>query len=573
MKHGTTKTLKVSCLFLIFFFLFSAIALLPQPVKAGVQAITITQGYPDGVAVSPDGKYVYVAVGGGSFSSFNYLGWVSVINASTNTVATNIVDPNEPNKVVVSPNNQSVYVLNGDPAGVAVIDTNSSSPTFDQVTTTITLPYNYPADIAISSNGEYVYVSGGDVVTQISTSTNSIVESTTDLTNSNNDISGLAVTPNGEYVYVATSESDIGVAVISTSTMTLSTTILDPRPGFPGDYGTPYGVAITPSGIAYVDNYYGSVLVIDTATNEATSLNETATGMSDPTGMAISPDGNYVYFATNGPVTVMSTATNTVVATITPPGITYPDTIAITPNGEYFYIPDSNGDVVYAINTYIAPTVSVSPTSATLDVGHSQLFTANPSGGSGTFSSYQWYVNGTSQSDQNASTFSFAPASTGSYSITATVNDSSGATSAQSNAASVTVNSALVAPTVTPSPSTVTQGQYNNLTSTALITGTSPYTYQWFSEAPSASTYTLISDANTSNYSFVTTTSTTAGTWNFILQATDNTGTAVNSTATSVNVSTLAATATPTPSPSPTATSSPTATATPVSIIIHHIAY
>ena len=48
-------------------------------------------------------------------------------------------------------------------------------------------------------------------------------------------------------------------------------------------------------------------------------------------------------------------------------------------------------------------------------------------------------MNGSAQIDQTASTFSFNPASAGSYSITATVTDSSGTLSAQSNVATVTV--------------------------------------------------------------------------------------------------------------------------------------
>ena len=160
--------------------------------------------------------------------------------------------------------------------------------------------------------------------------------------------------------------------------------------------------------------------------------------------------------------------------------------------------------------------------------------TATPSGGSGSYTSYQWYVNGSAQSGQTASTFSYSPASAGSYSITVTVTDSSGATSAQSTAASVTVNSALVAPTVTPTPGTVDQGQTSSLTSTAVSTGTSPYTYQWFEKAPGGSYVTV--GSNSGSFSFATSGSTATGSWSFILQVTDNTGAAVNSTAVSVTV-------------------------------------
>ena len=75
---------------------------------------------------------------------------------------------------------------------------------------------------------------------------------------------------------------------------------------------------------------------------------------------------------------------------------------------------------------------------------------ATPNGGSGSYTGYQWYVGGVAQSGQTSSTFSYSPASAGSYSITVTVTDSLGATSAQSTAATVTVNAA---PTVSVSPS------------------------------------------------------------------------------------------------------------------------
>ena len=159
---------------LLIVFLFIALALLSQTVRASGPALINTGGDARGVAATPDGKEVYVANNGGSFSSFNFLGWVSVIDTSSNTVTATIADPREPAQVVVSPNNQSVYVMNGDPSGVSVIDTDPSSPSFDEVTTTIPLAYS-PSGIAITTNGEYVYVSNGPVVTEISTSSNTVI--------------------------------------------------------------------------------------------------------------------------------------------------------------------------------------------------------------------------------------------------------------------------------------------------------------------------------------------------------------------------------------------------------------
>jgi DNA-binding beta-propeller fold protein YncE len=141
------------------------------------------------------------------------------------------------------------------------------------------------------------------------------------------------------------------VRVINTADSSVTTSIPD------GD--TPHCVAITPNGaFAYVDNYYGSVLVIDTATNDVTTLTATATGMNDPTGMAVSPDGAYVYFSTNGPVTVMSTASNTVVTTVDIAIQSSTSDIAITPDGAYAYITDENAGGVHVIPTISPPFVA-----------------------------------------------------------------------------------------------------------------------------------------------------------------------------------------------------------------------
>ncbi len=195
--------------------------------------------------------------------------------------------------------------------------------------------------------------------------------------------------------------------------------------------------------------------------------------------------------------------------------------------------PASNA-VSVTINTALG--VVVSPTSWAMNIGQSKIFNATASGGSGTYSSYQWYVNGTLQSGATASTFSYTANLAGSYLITVTVTDSLGSTSAQSSPASVKVNSALVAPTVSASPSKVTQGQISSLTSSAVTTGTSPYTYKWFARVPGADIYSFIDGAASPSYSFATNNSMVTGDWSFILQVTDTAGQSVNSSAVTVTL-------------------------------------
>src|SRR5665647_2460701 len=54
------------------------------------------------------------------------------------------------------------------------------------------------------------------------------------------------------------------------------------------------------------------------------------------------------------------------------------------------------------ITVNAALTVVVSPTSCIMDVGQSKMFTATASGGSGSYTSYQWYVGGSAQSGATA---------------------------------------------------------------------------------------------------------------------------------------------------------------------------
>ena len=114
-----------------------------------------------------------------------------------------------------------------------------------------------------------------------------------------------------------------------------------------------------------------------------------------------------------------------------------------------------------------------------MDIGQSKTFTATASGGSGTYTSYQWYVGGIAQSGATASTFNYSPASSGSHSITATVTDSLAATSAQSSAATVTVNASPTVSIAPVGPLTMDIGQVQVFTATT-SGGSGSLSYQWY---------------------------------------------------------------------------------------------
>jgi len=93
----------------------------------GVTATINVGADPIGVAVHPAGTFVYVA---------NYVGnTISVINAATNTVAATVPVGVEPRGVTVNPAGTYVYVANGSDGTVSVIDTATN-----RVTATVTRP-------------------------------------------------------------------------------------------------------------------------------------------------------------------------------------------------------------------------------------------------------------------------------------------------------------------------------------------------------------------------------------------------------------------------------------------------
>ena len=76
-------------------------------------------GDPDGVAVAPDGRHVYV--------SNQISNTVSVIDTTTNAVLTTIVVGNLPADVAVAPDGRHVYVANEYSNTVSVIDSATNA--------------------------------------------------------------------------------------------------------------------------------------------------------------------------------------------------------------------------------------------------------------------------------------------------------------------------------------------------------------------------------------------------------------------------------------------------------------
>lgn len=192
-----------------------------------------------------------------------------------------------------------------------------------------------------------------------------------------------------------------------------------------------------------------------------------------------------------------------------------------------------NGDITKNVTL---TSVSVLPKSSRIDAGQSCQVTASATGGSGSYVSYTWSVNGSAKSSTSIPLFNFTPDEQGTYLITAVAKDSEGASSTQSTTATVTANPTLIPAQLSCSPSQVDQGQTSVLSATGASGGTGPYSYQWYSKAPSAAAYSLISGATSQSYTFTTTGTTEVGQWSFVLNATDSASTPSTASSAAVSV-------------------------------------
>ncbi len=202
---------------------------------------------PLGVAVSPDGSFVYVTNSGSST-----VPGVSVIATGTNTVVATVSVGSGPEGVAVSPDGSRVYVANVFSNTVSVIATGTN-------TVVATVPVGSgPAGVAVSPDGSRVYVANenNNTVSVIATGTNTVVATVAVGVNP----LGVAVSPGGSRVYVSNFFSNT-ISVIATGTNTVVATV-------PVGSG-PEGVAVTPDGsrVYVATQHFNTVWVIATATN------------------------------------------------------------------------------------------------------------------------------------------------------------------------------------------------------------------------------------------------------------------------------------------------------------------
>lgn len=231
---------------------------------------------PESVAINQYGTKAYVA----------YLSGVLVVDVATNTIDGSI-SAGFPQGLALSPDGSRLYAARSGPGTVVVLDTASRS-----VVTTITLASGSgPSGIVVSPDGNYVYVSNAltDTVSVIDTSTNSVVNTI----NVGDEPQGVAVTPGGDKLYVANALSDT-VSVIDTGTQTVVSTI--PVGDVPfAIAASPDGNSV------YVGNngVSASVSVIDVS-NDTVSGTISLPAVNYSRGISVTSDSSLVYVTDAG---------------------------------------------------------------------------------------------------------------------------------------------------------------------------------------------------------------------------------------------------------------------------------
>ncbi|WP_031161958.1 IPT/TIG domain-containing protein [Streptosporangium roseum] len=269
--------------------------------STGAITATVTVGgYPQSVAVSPNGTRVYVS------SALTNV--VSVIDASTLTVIATIPVGTIPKDIVLNPAGTTAYVINQSGHSVSVIDTATNT-----VTATVPGIPGTLQSIALTPDAASAYVPSfnPNTLTVIDTATNAITASA--------PLGGtpyaVAVNPAGTAAYVALG-SNSTIATVATGTNTVTATFAVP---------TPIGLDFTPDGSQlYAVNGGGNhtVTVIDPATNTITA---TIPGFDIPSEVRVDSAGSTAYVTNNtspngstpGQLLAIDTATGTL-STTTP---------------------------------------------------------------------------------------------------------------------------------------------------------------------------------------------------------------------------------------------------------------
>jgi YVTN family beta-propeller protein len=213
-----------------------------------------------GVALSPNGRDLYIADGGSNR--------VMVLDTRTNRVTASVRVGTQPLSVAVGADGKTVYAANSGSGDVSVIDARTR-----RIVRSIPTD-GFPSGVAVTADGASIYVTNELSGVTVANAANGTVQERLRAPSA----FGVAVSPKGDRAYV----TDLGpgtLTIIDTRTRRVSSTVSI------GPYGTdPFTVRATDDAAYVADQGANTLSVIDPSTLKVTAT--VATGNS-PYGIAV----------------------------------------------------------------------------------------------------------------------------------------------------------------------------------------------------------------------------------------------------------------------------------------------
>ena len=329
------------------------------------------------IAMSPDGRYAYVAASRPDRSSGTDAWTIKVVDTEANVVVKTIDDLADviPTSLAASPDSSRLYVADRNDAAIRVIDIREGSPTRNRVVDSLRLEgslpvgYGIPAAITLSPNGSRLYAlmteSGSNPAVLIVDPETRVLVGT---------VSGgdsIAMFSAGERIYVCADDRlghtnvTAGVVILDADTgQELGSFGLNDAPAF-----IRQPILASSSGQLYldIDDLDGRLEVLETSTlNVVARIRIDASAdrqvRSIPAAAVLSPDGRCLYVANQGVrlssdeatevgwVSVVDTRLNKVIHDIALPqaGVdecqgANPQFIAISPAGDRLVVVNEYG--------------------------------------------------------------------------------------------------------------------------------------------------------------------------------------------------------------------------------------
>src|SRR5262245_31235576 len=325
------------------------------------------------IALSPDGRYAYVAASRPSRDGDTHTWTIEVVDTETNAVVKSIDDLGDivPRSLAASPDSSRLYVADRNAAAIRVIDIREGSPTRNRVVDSLrlegSLPVGYgaPAAIALSPNGSRLYALMTDPAVLIVDPDSRVLTGT---------VSGgdsIAMFSAGERIYVCADDRlghtnvTAGVVILEADTgRELGSFGLNDAPAF-----IRQPILAGGNGQLYldIDDLDGRLEVVDTSTLNVVARIKIDASVdqelrSIPAAAVLSPNGQSLYVANQGVrlssdeatevgwVSVVDTRLNKVIDDIALPegGVdelqgANPQFIAISPAGDRLIVVNEYG--------------------------------------------------------------------------------------------------------------------------------------------------------------------------------------------------------------------------------------